>query len=231
MRLDEAMSALEAAGSEKTRQTYARHGVGPNQFGVSFAVLKELTKKIKVDSELAGALWETGNHDARVLATMIADPKTETEERLDRWAADLDNQTIADALARYGARTPLARSKADAWRDHENEWIGETGWFLVTHLAGQDKALPDQYFLDRLRTIEADIHSRKNRVRHAMNQAVISIGLRNPALEAAALAVAAKIGRVEVDHGDTACETPDVAAYIAKTKAYREKQAAKKKSA
>jgi 3-methyladenine DNA glycosylase AlkD len=231
MRLDEAMSALEAAGSEQTRKTYARHGVGPNQFGVSFAVLKDLTKKIKVDSALAGELWGTGNHDARVLATMIADPKQETGERLDRWAADLDNKAIADALARHVARTPLARAKADAWSDHENEWIGETGWFLVTHLAGQDKTLPDQYFLDHLRTIERDIHNRKNRVRHAMNQTLISIGLRNPALEAEALAVAARIGKVEVDHGETACETPDVAEYIAKTKAYREKQAAKKKSA
>lgn len=231
MRLDEAMSALEAAGSEQTRKTYARHGVGPNQFGVSFAVLKDLAKKIKVDSTLAGELWETGNHDARVLATMIADPKQESEERLDRWAADLDNKTIADTFTRFVAKTSLARAKADAWRDHENEWIGEAGWFLVTHLAGQDEALPDQYFLDRLRTIESDIHNRKNRVRHAMNQAVISIGLRNEALEAEALAAAANIGRVEVDHGDTACETPDVAAYIAKTKAYREKQAAKKKKA
>lgn len=231
MRLDEAMSALEAAGSEKTRQTYARHGVGPNQFGVSFAVLKNLTKKIKVDSALAGELWETGNHDARVLATMIADPKKESEERLDRWAAGLDNKTIADALAKHVARTPLARAKADAWSDHDNEWIGETGWSLIAHLAGQDKTLPDQYFLDHLRTIGRDIHKRENRVRYAMNQALISIGLRNPALEAEALAVAAKIGKVEVDHGDTACDTPDAAEYIAKTKAYREKQAAKKKSA
>ena len=231
MRLDEAMSALEAAGSEKTRQTYARHGVGPNQFGVSFAVLKDLTKKIKVDSALAGELWETGNHDARVLATMIADPRQESEERLDRWAADLDNKTIADTFARHVARTPLARAKADAWSAHENEWIGEAGWILVALLAGEDRTLPDQYFLDHMRTIERDIHSRQNRVRHAMNQALIAIGLRNSTLEAEALALAARVGKVAVDHGDTACETPEVAGYIAKAKAQREKQAAKKKSA
>ena len=231
MRLDETLSALEAAGSEKTRATYARHGVGPNQYGVSYAVLKDLTKKIKVDSALAGELWETGNHDARVLATMIADSKKDPEERYDRWAEGLDNKTIADALAQLVAKTPWAQARADAWSGHEDEWIGQTGWTLIAHLASNDKKLPDNYFRGHLRTIERDIHSRKNRVRHAMNQALIAIGLRNPALEAEALAVAARVGTVEVDHGDTACETPDVAAYIAKTKEYRTKQAAKKKSA
>lgn len=53
MSLAEAMSALEKAGSEQTRKTYARHGASGAMFGVSFADLKLLMKKIKVDQELA----------------------------------------------------------------------------------------------------------------------------------------------------------------------------------
>jgi 3-methyladenine DNA glycosylase AlkD len=44
-------------------------------FGVSYAALGKLKKQIKQEHALAEALWETGNHDARVLATMVADPR------------------------------------------------------------------------------------------------------------------------------------------------------------
>lgn len=70
-----------------------------------------------------------------------------------------------------------------------------------------------------LETIERDIHQRANRVREAMNSALIAIGMRSPALEEQALAIAAAIGKVHVDHGDTGCKTPDAAAYIHKARA------------
>jgi len=44
--------------------------------------------------------------------------------------------------------------------------------------------------------------------------AVICIGCRSAGLRKAALATAKRIGKVEVDHGDTACKTPDAAQYI-----------------
>src|SRR5882672_12715599 len=87
MTLAEAMSALEKAGSAQTRKTYARHGAAEPMFGVSFATLKTLVKRIRVDHELALALWETGNFDARNLAVKIADPAEMKPSDLDRWAA------------------------------------------------------------------------------------------------------------------------------------------------
>jgi len=71
--------------------------------------------------------------------------------------------------------------------------------------------------LDGLRAylmiIERDIHAQKNRLKEAMNGALIAIGSRNSTLEAQALAAAARIGKVTVDHGETDCKTPDAAAY------------------
>jgi hypothetical protein len=40
-------------------------------------------------------------------------------------------------------------------------------------------------------------------------------------LRGRALEIARKIGRVEVDHGQTGCKTPDAAAYIARMDARR----------
>ena len=48
----------------------------------------------------------------------------------------------------------------------------------------------------------------------------------NPGLEKKATAAARRIGKVEVDHGETGCNTPDAIAYIRKAKARRKKRQA-----
>lgn len=228
MILQEVMAELEAAGTEQNRKTYRKHGVNGAQFGVSFAFLDKLAKQLKRDHDLALELWATGNHDARMLATRIADPAQLDDATLDAWASVLDNYVITDAFSAMAARTPLARGKMEAWTRSEDEWIGAAGWNILAHLAMEDKALPDAYFAPYLAEIERDIHRRKNRTRHSMNNAMIAIGVRNSALEAAALAAAAEVGKVDVDHLQTNCKTPDAAAYIHKTWDHREKKAAAK---
>ncbi len=214
---EEILHELAGLGSEQTRKTYRRHGVGDNQYGVSYAHLGALKKRIKQDHALAQQLWASGNHDARILATMIADPAQMDEPLLDAWAASLQNYVETDAFAGLAGASPAARPFTDHWTTSDEEWPGSAGWQVLGQLALHDPALPDSYFTPYLATIERTIHSRKNRVRHAMNGAVIAIGTRNPALEAAALAVAAAIGPVRVDHGQTGCKTPDAATYIRKT--------------
>lgn len=221
MQLDEVMAQLEALGTEQNRKTYARHGVKGAMFGVSYANLDKLKKKIKVDHPLAEALWATGNHDARVLATKITDPQQANLAHLQAWAHDLDSYVICDAFSGYAARTPHARTLMEAWTSQPDEWIGRTGWLILANLAMHDPTVTDDDLLAYLATIEAEIHSRANYVRDAMNSALIAIGLRNPALQEAALAAAARIGKVAVDHGDTQCKTPDAAAYIRKAAARR----------
>ena len=54
-----------------------------------------------------------------------------------------------------------------------------------------------------------------------MNSALIGIGMRSPAFEKKAIAAAGRIGKVEVDHGETGCKTPAAAAYIRKAAAHQ----------
>jgi len=224
MSFEEVMQALKAAGTEQNRKIYARHGVTHELYGVSFAELGKLKKKIKVDHALAQALWATGVHDARILAAMVADPAQADEAMLDEWAADLGNYVITDAFADYVFQTLLARQKMEAWIHSDDEWAGQGCWRLVAKFAMQDSTLPDAYFETCLAQIEAEIHTRKNRVRDAMNSALIAIGIRNALLQAEALEAAGKIGKVVVDHGQTGCKTPDAAVYIQKTVKRREEK-------
>ena len=84
--LAQVMTALEKEGSAQTRKTYSRHGAEEPMFGVSFAFLKTLYKSIGIDHELALALWDTGNFDARNLAVKIVDTARMSATDLDRWA-------------------------------------------------------------------------------------------------------------------------------------------------
>jgi 3-methyladenine DNA glycosylase AlkD len=214
--LEETMAALEAAGSEQTRKTYARHGVAIPMFGVSFAALKTLLKRIKVDHELALALWKTGNFDARNLAVKVVDPARMTVADLDRWSKEPTARMCGSYVAHVAAEGPHGHACVGRWLAAKHEDQRTMGWKLVAALAMLDETLDDAWFVQQLAAIEHGIDAAPNNEREAMNQAVIAIGCRNPALRKAATAAATRIGKVDIDHGDTACKTPDAVASIGK---------------
>jgi len=191
MTLDDVMGELERLGTEQNRKTYRRHGVSEPLFGVSYAHLGALQKRIKTDQALAEALWATGNADARTLATMIADPSRFTLAQLDAWLKSARYHGLVDGLTSHVASKSRFAREADA--------------FFERHIA----------------TIQAGIHAAKNRTREAMNTALINIGARNEALRKKAIAAATRIGEVEVDHGDTGCKTREAVEYIEKIWARR----------
>ncbi len=224
---------MEAAGTEQNRRTYRRHGVGGPQFGVTFAFMDALEKRIRREKDpardhaMALDLWASGYQDARILATRLADPARVDDALLNQWVRDLDNYGLDDAFSNLAGRSPHARDLAYAWIDADGEWIETAGWNVLTHLVSAG-ALTDDECAALLRRIEAEIHTAKNRVRYSMNMAVIAIGLRPGSLFDAAMSSARMIGPVIVDHGQTGCKTPDAAAYIEKTLAYQAKKAARK---
>jgi 3-methyladenine DNA glycosylase AlkD len=217
MNLQEALDTLKSLGTEQNRKIYRRHGAGEDVYGVSFAHLKDLKKKIKTDHDLAVALWESGNHDARMLAGMIADPKRLDAATLDAWAAGLRSYPETDTLGGLAAKVPHARETMARWLASDAEWTAAAGWRILAHVAQNADNLPDEYYERFLTTIERDIHDSPNRVRHEMNNALIAIGIRNSALQEKAEAAAKRIGKVEVDHGETDCKTPEAIGYIRKT--------------
>jgi 3-methyladenine DNA glycosylase AlkD len=219
----EVMRELESLGTAQNRKVYKRHGASDNVFGVSYANLNKLKKRIITDHDLALELWATGNHDARVLAAMIADPRQADDAMLVAWVGDLSDYVIADAVSGYINQTAFVREKSELWTQSDEEWVGTVGWNLLTHLALRDTSLPDSYFEPYLVIIERRIHTSANRIRYAMNNALIAIGMRSDVLEKQTVAAAGRIGTVDVDHGETNCKTPDAVAYIKKAKARTKK--------
>ncbi len=212
--LAEVMRTLEKSGSEQTRNTYARHGATGPMFGVSFGTLSTLQKRIRVDHDLAMKLWNTGNVDARNLAMKIADPSLLESSELNRWALGNSMGMCSLYVASLAQESKHGAKKAKEWLASRDDRLRAVGWTLISVLANRDEQSPDETYAKHLAQIEKSIHSEANEVKSAMNGALIAIGGRSIALRKAATAAAKRIGKVEVDQGDTSCQTPDAVAYI-----------------
>ncbi|PKJ52990.1 DNA alkylation repair protein [Bacillus sp. SN10] len=227
MLLEEVMQQLEEYGTEQNRKTYKNHGAKEPLFGVSFANLKLLKKKIKKDHDLAIVLWETKNMDAMTLATMILDPKKVTTELLNKWVQEVDYYCLMDVLMTAICTSPIAIERMEEWTKSDDEWIGRAGWSLLANIAIKNKMLQDDFFSPYLEEIKVNIHNEKNRKKEAMNRALIAIGIRNEQLEQTAIKIAREIGKVQVDHGATSCKTPEAEPYIKKARERAEKKKVK----
>ncbi len=223
-----AMSELEKAGTAQNVKVYTKHGAGGDMFGVSFANLRTLAKKIKNDQELAEQLWNTANVDAQSLAAMIADPERMKQKTLESWVGDTSYYVIADLLGSLTAKTPYAFKAMKKFCAQSREYVRQVGYAALSSMlvAGHDD-ISDDDCRTYLSVIESEIHSSPNRAKHAMNMTLTAIGIFRASLTDAALETAARIGKVTVDHGDTSCKTPDAAAYIRKA-LKRKKSAARR---
>ncbi|NRA98653.1 MAG: DNA alkylation repair protein [Rhodobacteraceae bacterium] len=116
-RPEKALDALRASSSEDERGRLARYGIPDDDaMGVATRDIIALGKKFGTDHDLAIALWETGNYEARSLAAFVGDAKALTGAEMDAWASDFDNWAICDTVCfRLFDRSVLAWTKVDQW--------------------------------------------------------------------------------------------------------------------
>lgn len=214
------LTELKRLGKPNTVKIYARHGVTGPCYGVSYGDLRSLVKRIGRNQDVAVALWDSGVHDARVAATMIAEPEKMTRGEVERWLRQCSNYVLTDAVSGVAAKMPDAVELARSWIEQDGEWITTGGWNVIASL-GPTGTLTADDVRGLLEKIERGIHAQPNRTRYAMNNVLIGIGGYVESLRPRALEVAEAIGTVHVDHGETGCATPDASAYIKKMVAHR----------
>lgn len=219
MTKDEVMKQLESLGDAQTRKTFLRHGAKEPFFGVKVGDLKKIQKKIKKDHELSLELFDTGNSDAMYLAGLIADENKITKADLKKWAKNASWEMLSEyTVAWIAAESRFGRELALEWIDGKSESIASSGWSALSSLVSikPDAELDFALLRGLLARVEKEIAGAPDRVRYTMNKFVIAVGGFVKDLSKDALATAKKIGEVEVDVGDTACNVPNAAEYIAK---------------
>jgi 3-methyladenine DNA glycosylase AlkD len=195
-RVDEALAALEALGTEEGRLGMARYGiVAAKVYGVSVANIRALAKQMGRDHALAEELWRTGWYEARLLAAFVDDPQLVTPAQMDRWAGGFENWADCDTLCFHlFDKTPHAFARIDDWAADEREFVRRAAFALLASVALHDKKAADAPFLERLPLIEAAVTDPRNFVKKGVSWALRGIGGRkSPALRVAARAMADKL--------------------------------------
>jgi 3-methyladenine DNA glycosylase AlkD len=175
----------------------ARFGISSaNTLGISMKDLRAFAKTIPRNHELALRLWDSGIHEARILAGIREEPKAVTPEQMEKWVGDFDSWDVCDQVCmNLFDRTPYARQKAIAWSSREEEFVKRAGFAMMASLAVHDRHAPDTDFDAFLDRIIAESDDPRNFVRKAVNWALRQIGKRNPALCTKAIAAARVIAR------------------------------------
>ena len=162
--------------------------------GVSIPQLRATSRRLGVDHSLAQALWRTGVHEARILASMVDDPVRVTREQMEDWVTDLDSWDVCDQICGnlFGA-TPHAFPAARAWARRPEEYVKRAGFTLIAERAVHDKRAHDAIFLRFLPVIRRGATDERNHVKTSVNWALRQIGKRNLALNTAAIAEAERL--------------------------------------
>jgi 3-methyladenine DNA glycosylase AlkD len=189
------LAELQGLGTQRNIDGMAHFGIrAENVYGVSKAKLDALAKRVGRNHSLALDLWLTGNHDARILAGMIANPRQITSEIMDLWARDFNNWDVCDGTCCHlFVFAKPAWSRAVSWTNRKNEFHKRAGFALAAYLAYRDKSATDAPFEKFLKIIEREADDDRNFVRKAVNWALRNIGKRNLRLNRAAISAALRI--------------------------------------
>jgi 3-methyladenine DNA glycosylase AlkD len=199
MTATEVLAALRTAADPKNVAGMARYGISTQgTLGVPVVLIRRLAKQAGRSHELAAELWDSGIHEARILATIVDRPEWVTRRQMHQWARDFDSWDVCDQaclnLFRY---TPFAWAMSDRWAGARREFVRRAGFALMAGLAVKDKNASDADFEALLPLIAVAATDPRNMVKKAVNWALRSIGKRNPHLRRAAVAAAEDIRAID----------------------------------
>jgi 3-methyladenine DNA glycosylase AlkD len=196
---DDVITELKANASSSAIRGMAKFGINPtNTLGVSIPKLRGIGKRIGRDHDLALRLWDSGIHEARILASLVDNPEQVDEEQMDRWVENFDSWDICDQVcSNLFDKTVLAHRKAKEWAGREEEYVKRAGFVLMATLAVHDKSAGNRDFEVFFPLIKAKSTDERNFVRKAVNWALRQIGKRNLALNRKAIALAKEIQKLD----------------------------------
>ena len=197
--VNEIIDQLKSLSNPVNVDGMARFGINPaNTLGVSMPVLRNTARQIGRHHELALQLWNSGIHEARILATLIDKPAEVTDDQMEKWTAEFDSWDVCDqCCSNLYARIPSAYKKAMEWSNRPEEFVKRAGFSLMAYLAVHDKKADDLKFMQFFESIKIGSTDKRNFVKKAVNWALRQIGKRNMALNEQTLALSREIQKLD----------------------------------
>jgi 3-methyladenine DNA glycosylase AlkD len=195
MTSEQVIANLKQHANAQAVEGMARFGIRPAQaLGISIPTLRKMAREIGRNQALAVALWASGIHEARILASMIAEPQLVSVELMEAWVNDFDSWDVCDQVCgNLFDKTPYAYQKAKEWCQQEKEFVRRAGFVTMAELAVHDKQAQDEAFVQFFPLIKQYSGDERNFVKKAVNWALRQIGKRNSHLRSLALECAYEI--------------------------------------
>jgi len=189
---------LKSLSDPKAAEGMARYGINTKTaYGVSIPNLRKIAKNSGKNHALARELWHSGIHEARILASMIDEPKLVTKKQADQWIKDFDSWDVCDQVCmNLFDKTSFAFERAILWTKNTAEFEKRAGFALMASLAFHDKSFSDEKFLKFFPLIKKYSIDERNFVRKAINWALRQIGKRNINLNKQAIELAKEIQNI-----------------------------------
>jgi 3-methyladenine DNA glycosylase AlkD len=152
MEIDEIITRLKSLSNPKSIEGMAHYGINPEKtLGVSIPSLRQLAKEIGKSHALAQQLWDTGIHEARILAGMIDEPDKVDDSQMEQWVRDFDSWDVCDQCCmNLFDRTGFAYSKAIEWSSREEEFVKRAGFGILFINHGNSLCYEELCFANRV---------------------------------------------------------------------------------
>lgn len=189
------LDEMWANRSERNIEGMSRYGINVDDaLGISMSWMRERARALPKSNELAVALWASGLHEPRIMASIVAVPKSFEKGVAMEWVKDFDSWDICDqCCSNLFAQTPFARELILPWCNAEEEFVKRAGFVMMAALAVKDKKALSSSFEEYLTLIESSSTDGRNNVKKAINWALRQIGKRDRAGYELAIPVAERL--------------------------------------
>jgi 3-methyladenine DNA glycosylase AlkD len=199
LRLEKVLASLQELAHPDQVAGMERFGMSAEgRLGISMPELRKLAKETGRDHDLAIALWQAGIPEARIVASLLADPLELTENQMEAWVSEFNSWDVCDQVCmNLFDKSPLAWKKVTDWSSRTAEFEKRAAFALIACLAWHDKSSPDERFLGILPLVVAASTDERNYVKKAVSWALRHIGKRNARLHKAAVKAAREIATLD----------------------------------
>ncbi|MBA4853380.1 DNA alkylation repair protein [Emticicia sp. BO119] len=213
MTLSETLEKLKSLGCEEMRKQNIKRGARTNQFGVKLGDIRPIAKKIKINNQLALELWDTGIIDARLLATLIINPKKLTNEIINEMVKSEKFVQVADWLYSYVIKIyPDNETLRKEWMDSKEVMCARAGWSLTSGCVIRNPDVLDiPALLDR---IEKEMKEAAPEVQWTMNFTLGNIGINFSQYRQRAIDIGEKLGVYKDYPVSKGCTSPFVPIWV-----------------
>ncbi len=216
MNLNEIKAWLEENKDERGIRSWEKAGLSKmSTYGIGLTRIKDYCKKIKKDVSLARELWAQPVYDMKIISVLVDDPKQLTRERVEEQLNDLDFWMMSYAyVSNLLSAVPFKKELVLEWINEKNDLKRRIGFNLLAGMIKGEKPVNTEFASAIIDRIEKELQGEENFVKDAMNNCLLGLGQINKELNEKALAVAKRLGKVEVDYGFNSCQAPDCVKHL-----------------